>query len=98
MRQKCKGFQVKGTILTKFAESIAFKLGCGITLNCKDVEIEGNSNRRISSKAKLDMQTNAQNFRKFLWEKLDIYSLTYISIQKVRHLFIYLKQFLYELS
>jgi len=29
LRQKFKGFQVLGTILTKFAESIAFKLGCG---------------------------------------------------------------------
>jgi hypothetical protein len=37
-----------------------------ISLKCKDVGIEGNSNRRISSKAKLAMQTNAQNFRKFL--------------------------------
>ena len=62
-----------------------------ISLKCKDVGIEGNSNRGISLKAKLAMQTNAQNF---LWEKLDIYSLTYISIQKVRHLFIKLKQFL----
>ena len=39
------------------------------------------------------MQTNAHNLRKFLWEKLDIYPLTYISIQKVRHQFIKLKQF-----
>ena len=59
-----------------------------ISLKCKDVGIEANSNRWINSKAKLALQANAHNLRNFIWEKLDIYSSTYISIQKVRHLFI----------